>query len=174
MAYVTPYELTAIDIAAMRKADYIVLWYGTDGVGPHGLVHAVKRAPDKSASEPFPRDATHMLEAPIRTTYDYRDPEGSWRCVTSISLYHSQHCHASSVFRTLKVGDAIAFEFYPDGHSTDSMKEAGFHTDLLRLHVYRKGATVAVWDLKTETTNSQYRMCRPKTPQYRLVTSGEA
>lgn len=60
-----PYELTKMDISALKQADYIVAWLDRNGViGPK--FQAVKRAV-KSDSNPFATDMVHEIAAPIRS-----------------------------------------------------------------------------------------------------------
>jgi hypothetical protein len=166
----SPYELTKLDIAAIRHADYFVLWLDSHGVvGSH--VDFVKRAPDKSVANPYPVDLRHTLPAPIWVAYDYAAPSQSWSCCTSVYLYWSSLDSVTSALKTLRAGDSIAFEFYPDGHSNQYVRDAGLHTDFLRLRVYRKGEEVGCWEVSQSTCpDNSARMCKPIVKQYVLTT----
>lgn len=159
MSYIPPYELTKMDIAALRQADYIVAWLNSHGV-VGAKFEAVKRA-EKTEKSPFATDVRHEIAAPIRTVYDYRDQDAQWACCESVDLYPGQACQASSALATLRAGDAIALEFYPDGKSNDYVRAAGLHGDMFSLHVYRKGMKHATFVLRSSICpDNSARMCR--------------
>jgi hypothetical protein len=165
MTYVPPYELTKIDIAALRHADHIVAWLDCNGV-VGSKFEAVKRA-EKTEKNPFATDIRHEIPAPVRT-----HGNAAWSCVESVSLFPSQACQASSALATLRVGDAIALEFYPDSHTTQALREAGFHGDAFNLHIHRKGKLVATFELGSRTCqDNSARMCKQITKQYALITA---
>ena len=168
MTYVPPYELTKMDIAALKHADYIVAWLNSNGV-VGSRFDAVKRA-EKTDKNPFATDLRHEIAAPIRTVYDYRDADASWSCVESVQFYRSQACQASSIINTLRVGDAIALQFYPDAHTTEALREVGFHGDAFNMLVYRKGQHVATFELRAVIcADNTARMCKKISKQYRIV-----
>jgi hypothetical protein len=168
MTYVPPYELTKIDIAALRHADHIVAWLDCNGV-VGSLFEAVKRA-EKTEKNPFATDIRHEIPAPVRTVFDYRDENATWSCVESVTFYRSQACQASSALATLRAGDAIALQFYPDSHTTQALKEHGFHGDAWNLLVYRKDKLVATFELRSSICqDNSARMCKRITKQYALT-----
>lgn len=168
MTYVPPYELTKIDIAALRHADHIVAWLDCNGV-VGSKFEAVKRA-EKTEKNPFATDVRHEIAAPVRCHHDYRDENATWSCVESVSLFPSQACQASSALATLRVGDAIALEFYPDSDTTQALREHGFHGDVFNLHIHRKGKLVATFELGSCTSqDNSVRMCKRITTQYALT-----
>lgn len=159
MAYVPPYELTKMDIAALKHASYILICRHREP-DEESLFQAVKTF-EKSAKNPFEHREYHTIAAPVRGHYNYKTPEAQYRCVTSVTLYRSQHCAASSILATLRAGDEIALEFSPDGHSNDYVRTAGLHADVLYLHVYRKGVSHATFELESSICpDNSARMCR--------------
>jgi hypothetical protein len=168
MPYVPPYELTKMDIAALRQADHIVAWLNSNGV-VGAKFEAVKRA-EKTEKNPFATDVRHEIPAPIRTVYDYRDQDAQWACVESVTFYQSQACQASSVIATLRAGDAIALQFYPGAKTTEALRGHGFHGDQFNLLVYRKDKHVATFELSSSICqDNSARMCRKITKQYQLA-----
>jgi hypothetical protein len=168
MSYIPPYELTKLDIAALRQCDYIVAWLDRNGV-VGSRFEAVKRA-QKTEKDPFATDQAHEIAAPIRTVFDYRDENAVWSCCESVSLYRSQACQGSSIINTLRAGDAIALQFYPDSHTTQALREVGFHGDAFNMLVYRNGKHVATFELRsTICQDNSARMCRKVTKQYQLA-----
>jgi hypothetical protein len=163
-----PYELTKLDIAALRQADYIVAWLDCNGV-VGSKFQAVKRAV-KTEKNPFATDVVHEIAAPVRCRYDYRDENATWSCVESVTFYRSSPCPAGSAIATLRAGDAITLEFYPDSHTTQALREAGFHGDAFNLHIHRKDKHVATFELRSSICqDNTARMCKRK--QYALVTA---
>jgi len=168
MAYVPPYELTKLDVAALRKADYIVCWLNSHGV-VGSRFEAVKRA-EKTVANPFAVDVHHEIAAPVTCVRDWSNGNGEWACVESVTFYRSQVCHAASVIGTLRAGDAIKLQFYPDAHSSPVLKEAGFHGDQFNLVVYRAGKRHAIFELRSSICqNNSARMCRPVVRQYAIA-----
>jgi len=165
MAYVEPYILTKLDIAALRKADFLTVRFdGSDASKCEAFL--IKRAV-KSERDPFATDQYHAIAAPVRVYgFDYK-PEDVTRvqCWEMLWLYWSQGGHAESVLGTLRAGDAIKFEFYPDYHSNGYLAKAGLHGDALRLHVFRGDETlrklVATWELRSQCSpDNSARMCK--------------
>jgi len=174
--YEPPYELTKIDIAALRQADYLMI--GTHGASnysrqtkPDPVFRAGKRFP-KSEKNPYEHDVQHSVPAPIRCKYNYKTPDSEYHCAEYLSLFPDQKCDTSSILATLRAGDAIAIEFYPDHGTHDDLREGGFHCDAVQLLVYRKGSLHATFMLASRVNRSRYRMCReyPKSIEYSLVT----
>jgi hypothetical protein len=157
MLHLPPHELTALDVAALRKCDSLYVWRRNDDSG----VIANKRV-ERNAKDPFASDtARHAIEAPVRLKYDYRYDNSGANCSAHVSQYPTQKCHVSAIFATLRAGDGVAFEFYPDAHTNDYCAAAGLHADLLWMHVYRKGALLATWELGTSICpDNSARMCR--------------
>lgn len=131
------YELTKMDVAAIRACDSLTVRYSsTDGA----TVWVEKEIP-KTPANPFAQNATHALDAPV-SVYVYRGEDTSqWRAYGHTRIYRGQRCEARSALATLRVGDRISFEFAAGAHSTDAILAAGFYGDVLRLIVRRKGQT---------------------------------
>ncbi len=163
MTYVAPYELTKLDIAAIKQATYLVIANDrTKGEGP--LVQAVKEY-EKTEATPFPQSVYHTMPVPVSVQYQYKMPEAKYACVTSTHFYELDH--ASSVLATLRTGDAIAFLFYPDAHTNGYLEDAGLHGDILYLNVFRKGKQCARFELAhSNCRDNSARMCR-------LVSTGQ-
>ncbi len=157
MAYKAPYTLTKMDVAALRQADYVCVSYDSE---ESTRVRLIKRV-EKTERQPFAQDVEVYLDAPVIVQYCYDRDTSRAQCFGHVSLYQSQHCHASSVINTLRVGDGVVFSFYPDGHTTGSMEDAGLHGDMLKLTVYRNDKVIANWELATCTSKENTaRMCK--------------
>lgn len=130
------YELTKIDVAAMRQCDALTVNYARDG----GTVCATKEVA-KTERQPFAQDVSHYIDAPV-SIRTYRGEDISHvRAYGHVRQYHGQRCDARSIIATLRPGDRIAFEFCAGGHSTDAMLAADVHGDFLRIIIRRKGQT---------------------------------
>jgi hypothetical protein len=132
--------LTKTDIAAIRKADQISIHLNTPAY-PAGRVVLIKRKPYNAA--PFETDQEYSLEnceTRLETTRG-RDAleRGAASCFELVSIYHNQHTPVSSILKTLKAGDEIAFCFHPDYHTNGYVADAGLHADSLLLRVNRAG-----------------------------------
>ena len=153
--------LTKTDIAALRKADDLTVHLSSRT--PEGLVLAIKRK-HRSEQDPFAQDIEHVLTATAALD-GFRGQEqlknGGAEFFAMVGLYHGQHGHASSVFRTLRAGDEITFRFYPDAHTNGYCAMSGLHGDILCLDVRRHGKRVASWELTSSICPSNSaRMCR--------------
>jgi|SRR5215467_2152467 len=138
--FTSPYVLTKLDIVALRKMDTLLVAFQPNR-DEKTLVHCIKRA-DKSA-DPFAQEARHVIPAKVTCLGDFptRDVSRA-QCWAHVSVYPSQHCHASSLLATLRAGDAIAFDFQPDYHSNGYVARAGLHADVLLMYVYRGDETM--------------------------------
>jgi hypothetical protein len=153
--------LTKFDVAAIRHADALSVHLSSRN--PEGLVRAVKRH-QRTEKDPYAQDVAHTIDAAVVLDTMRGQEElknGQAQFFASVGLYHSQHCHASAVLRTLRAGDDISFRFYPDGHTNQYIAAAGLHGDLLKLQVRRNGKLIADWELTTSICpNNSARMCR--------------
>jgi hypothetical protein len=159
MPYLVPHILTKIDIAALKHADYLTVRFdGSDN--SKSAVSAIKRA-HKTEQDPFATDQYHTISAPIMVHgYDYK-PASHVTCWEMLSLYYAQGGHVESVIGTLRAGDGVRFEFYPDYHSNGYMAKAGLHGDALRLHVTRGDKRFATWELAAQgCPDNSARMCK--------------
>lgn len=153
------YELTKMDIAALRKADMLSVHL----VSGKQSVRAIKRA-ERTEKAPFAQDIEYAIGAEV--TLDYRaglDAEVNARCKCFglIWLYQSQLTHATSIINTLRVGDGVRFSFYPDGGSNGYLAGRGIHRDLLYIIVYRKGVKHAQFEIEDSTCpDNTARMCQ--------------
>lgn len=130
------YELTKLDIAALRACDTLSVQYAKDG----GTVYATKEIA-KTERNPFAQDVQHYMEAPVSVRVYRGEDTTDARAWGHMRLYRGQPCESRSALATLRAGDKIAFEFAAGAHSTDAILAAGFHGDTLRIRVRRKGQT---------------------------------
>lgn len=144
--------LTKTDIAALRKADDLVIHL--NAALPTGKVSAIKRKrlydPD-----PFAQDVYHTVTATVglEGSRGHKElAEGRVKAFAMIGLYHNQHTTASALLKQLKVGDEVWFSFWPDGHSNGYIAAAGLHADLLMMRVIRKGKVIGRWELTSSVT----------------------
>jgi hypothetical protein len=155
----TPYVLTKLDIAAMNKADYlsVMLKDGTPRV-------TVWKRHEKSEKDPFAQDVCHVIDAPIRVTNHASGTINSGRFYASMDFWRrTNDSHIAAVVSTLRAGDGISFEFYPDCHTTENLRTAGLHGDVLRLHVTR-GKHRHVFEIAQNTCpDNTARMCQGAT-----------
>lgn len=130
------YTLTAIDVAAMRQADRLVVAFNDhDNSLRKTSVRLVKDA-RRTDKTPFATDQEHeLVDCPIRVI-DRFDTKGVV-AFSHVSLFHTQHSPSSTIVRSLRVGDQIEFNFYPDCHTNGYVAAAGLHADVLLLYVYR-------------------------------------
>jgi hypothetical protein len=158
--YTVPYVLTKMDISAMRKADMLLVGLNHRAAG-ESLVKLVKTF-RPSDSCPFGHDAEYVIGAPVILRYGaYGDDTSHVHCWSHVSLYPDQQCTRSSILATLRAGDGIKFEFYPDHHTTQGLARAGFHGDAIRLLVYRGDKHVATFVLDQCTCpDNTARMCK--------------
>jgi len=155
-------RLTATDIKAIRLAASLTLRVESDGTQ---VAQLVKRPTDKDkATNPFVQDSFYTLPCGVRIDRDWKVDISEARAREYITLYRD--CHARSVLLTLKAGDIINFAFQPDYGSTEALKEAGFHVDVLTMSVARivkkHGEECyerfANFEIESRTTNSRWRM----------------
>lgn len=139
-----PYTLTKLDLAALKQADYLGVWYFGEENGRTNA-QAVKRA-NKTEKDPFATDAVHVITAPIRVrcyenTGLFAKDNDRISARAAVSFYHGNSdtdpTSASSVVRLLRAGDGIIFEFHADALTTTGLRDAGFHGDRLCLLVWR-------------------------------------
>jgi hypothetical protein len=154
------YELTKFDVAALAQCDTLSVHLSNSGGAEAPRVWATKRI-EKTERNPFAQDADHHMAVPVRINtglgYGHALDTAEARCWAYLTNYKSTECHVASVLRTLRAGDAIAFEFYPDSGSTRALAQSGFHGDSLRLIVERKGR-------KDGATRDLFEMCRSVAP----------
>lgn len=155
-------SLTKDDIHAIRHADTLVIHLGHPSVGEKGLVRLIKKKRMFNA-KPFEQDQEYVLDnakVVMETSRGQAALEsGQAKCFGYVTIYHSQRTPASSILKTLKVGDLITFSFYPDAHSNDYVRKAGLHADALYLHVVRNGKRQS-WELDVSICpNNTARMC---------------
>jgi hypothetical protein len=162
--------LTKLDIAAIRKADDLVVHLNAQY--PDGVVRLIKRVrPD--LKNPFAHDVEHKIESAKVELSGHRGRDGlangSVKCFAMIGLYHGMCEHASGVMKTLRAGDEVTFKFYPDAHTNGYLSACGLHGDALYLQVRRKGKTIAKWHLdESICPPNSARMCSgvPKSEHY--------
>lgn len=158
----TPYELTKLDIAAIRHADYLHVVYDAPKNlnGDTCRVRATKRR-EPTERDPFAHDVDHYIAAPVIVYQNWKTDISAARCSSLVYLYPDQITHAGSVLRTLRAGDAIAFRFWPDALPNGNVKGAGLHADVLYLLVYRNCKQVAEYKLDVSVCeDNTARMCR--------------
>jgi hypothetical protein len=130
--------LTKTDIAAIRKADQISIHLNERN--PAGRVVLIKRK--KYNAAPFETDQEYPLDSEVRLeTTRGRDAleRGAATCFELVYIYHNQNTPVSSILKTLRAGDEIAFCFHPDYHTNGYVADAGLHADSLLLRVNRNG-----------------------------------
>jgi hypothetical protein len=165
------YTLTKMDVAAIRACDSIsVRLSATD----QNSVYLTK---DKQRTErdPFACDVQHYMDAPVSVRV-YRSEDTTHASAWGHArLYKGQRCEARSILATLRVGDAISFEFCAGGHSTDAMVDAGIHGDFLRIVIRRKGQTDYANDdtftLASRVGTTGHRMVTGLIPRVEKVTA---
>lgn len=154
----TDQPLSKIDVAAIRKCDWLtVRYYAQPSASRTSQIEAWKRA-EKTERDPFAQDVVHIVPASVTIRHDYSRISSSAECVAVIWPYSEGHVR--SIIDTLRAGDQIELQFYPDGHSSPALLKAGFHADLLSLSVRRNDKRVASFDLTVELSNNTWRMCR--------------
>ena len=140
----TGYILTRIDIAALLKADRMVVHYNGGNV-TESRIYAVKQK-RPSETDPFATDVTYNLSIPIDITgYGYNglhstylEPEQKLKikAFAMTNFYHGQCTEESTIIRMLRAGDDVRLEFCAscnNGH----LDQNGLHHDKLFLHVNR-------------------------------------
>lgn len=137
--------LTKLELAALRQCDALCVHLSKDFTA----VRAIKRNP-KTEKEPFAQDQEQLITADVglETLRGREELEsGRVKCFAHISLYPNQKHTSWLILQTLRVGDELTFNFYPDAHTNGYIAAAGLHGDALYLNVRRKGKTVARWSL---------------------------
>jgi hypothetical protein len=128
--------LTKTDIAAIRKADQIAIHLNSDH--PAGRIRLIKRKPYNAT--PFESDQEYQLEnaeARIETIRGHEALKNGASCFELVYIYHDQNTSVSSILKTLREGDEIAFCFSPDYHTNGYVADAGLHADALLLRIRR-------------------------------------
>jgi hypothetical protein len=161
-------KLTKFDIAAIRKADALVIHLSKHN--SDGLVRLIKHA-DRSV--PFAQDQEHVLPAEVRL-HGFRGQDelkaGTASFVAHASVYWNQKGHVESILKSIREGDEIRFKFYPDAHSNGYLAMSGLHADVLFLAIDREGKRIAEYELIVSACPSNSaRMCRglPDSESYR-------
>lgn len=156
------YALTKLDILALQQADYLTVLL-TDGVGRVMLSKQTK----KSQKNPFEQTGAHTLDAPIYVT-NAGSQQG--RFYSSLNFDRAfYNTHIAAVAAQLRAGDQIHFEFYADYLTSEVMKKAGLHADVLRLHV-RRGRRLFVFEIDHVTApDGAARMVQATRKDYSLT-----
>jgi hypothetical protein len=155
------YQLTKMDIAAIRKADLLSVSLN----GTETRVTAIKEH-RPTESDPFARDAEYRIEVSVESY----SPSQSQKCFALLHLYRDMDCHPSAILSLLRVGDSIRFQFYPDAHTTENLKNAGIHGDVLRLIIERGKARLCFEIASSHCPDNSARMCREQSYQYSLAS----
>jgi hypothetical protein len=104
-----------------------------------------------------------LIETPVSCRGNQRVQEAlanGAHCFASVSFYHSQNTHESCIIKSLREGDEVTFEFYPDCHSNGYVAKAGLHADALFLRVTR-GKNQFRYELdQSICPDNSARMCR--------------
>lgn len=165
--------LTKTDIAAFRKADQISVHLNERN--PLGRVTLIKRKPYNAA--PFETDQEYPLENCEVRIESTRGREalasGAARCFELVYIYHSQNTPVSSILKTLRAGDEIAFCFAPDHCTNGYVADAGLHADALLLRVNR-GNKYFTFELEVSIgPDNSARMCFgvPKDSSYERMAA---
>jgi hypothetical protein len=131
--------LTKDDITAFRKADQMAVHLSSDH--PNGLVRLIKRKPYNAG--PFEDDKEYRVTTVKVQMETFRGNEalaaGTAKCFELVSFYHDQGTPASSIIKTLRIGDDVTLSFYPDCHSNGYVAAQALHADCLYLRVRRDG-----------------------------------
>lgn len=85
----------------------------------------------------------------MQSRWDATDRYAMARAFALVSNYANQHTPEASAIATLRVGDAIAWEFAPDAGSNGYAAAADLHIDELILRVRRGDKAVASWIMET-------------------------
>ena len=165
------YPVTKSDLIAIQKGDRLIVKLDSRD-NTEGLVYVKKE--NRQAENPFDREQTYTIPAPVTQHYTYDSPKPSWfQYFEMMSLYAAQGCHVTSVFSMLRPGDEITFHFYPDAASNGYAAKANVHGDQLYLYVARKvGAKIKRFEFILSTgicPENSARMCQgaPSTSWYK-------
>jgi hypothetical protein len=147
--------LTKTDIAAIRKADDLIVRIDNNTGKSVGKVQLVKRK-GLYNKDPFAQDMYHELTATVGMESLAGDREftsGNVSAFAMVGIYHDQYTDTSAMLKSLKVGDEVRFTFWPDAHSNGYVAAAGLHADVLYMRVYRKGKSRPVkWEIYSSIT----------------------
>lgn len=140
MSTITPTEgLTKEDVSYLRRADDV---YAINIEGQNYL-RAVKRG---RWDDQF--DSDKRVDIPV-------EGNGSNGWFTSGWDFP---------WRTLRVGDSVRLEWFPDAHRNESLRDVGLHADVLYVHV-RRGKSWARYIAGTQVCpDNSARMCRGAAP----------
>jgi hypothetical protein len=135
------YQLTKLDVAALRKADRLYVAFN----GPRPELTRLEAIKENRPSK-YAQELRHEIKIPATvcgygfhgSLSSYLTEEEQSRVVASafIYLYHSQCTEASTIINLLKAGDLVRLQFVAD-NNTDGMRAAGLHSDALQLLVTR-------------------------------------
>lgn len=143
--------LTKDDIHAIRKADDICIHLNARN--PEGLVRLIKRKPYNA--KPFDCDQEHVLPATVRMA-----TRVTAECFAMTNAKF-ESSGVGSILKTLRAGDELRFQFWPDAQGNQYTKDAGLYADSVYLDVIRDGKRVARWDIDSSITpDNSARMCR--------------
>jgi hypothetical protein len=146
------YQLTKLDVAALRKADRLYVAFN----GPKPELTRLEAVKENRPTEtdPYPQDLCHEIKIPVTvcgygfhgSLSSYLTEEEQSRVVAStfIYLYHSQCTAASTIINLLKAGDLVRLQFVADNNS-EVMRSAGMHSDVLQLFVARGSKQMVFW-----------------------------
>lgn len=159
-----PYLLTKLDIAALQQADYLTVML-TNGVSRVLVGQQVK----ETLKRPFTQDGVHQIEAPIHVT---NSGNAQGRFYASMNFDRRfRDTHISAVTAQLRVGDAISFQFYADYLTSEVIRTAKLHADVLRLQV-RRGKRLFIFEIDHVIAPSgAARMCEAAYKELSLVTA---
>ena len=150
------YQITKIDIAALRKADRISFLREDSGT----RISMVKKAGDPTEANPFPQDVHYNVACDARIA-DYTG-----------SMWGRQHdcyraaCHTTSaqldeewqtVASLLKPGDELTLAWVA-GNDSPALREKGVIIDELRLNVSRDGKRLVFLLARETSINDRWRM----------------
>jgi len=157
--------LTKLDIAAIRKADTLVIHLNK--ANPQGTVRCVKRA--DYTIDPYAKDQSYSLDCDVVLRHVYGATtsvtDTDIACFGHVSIYSGQRCPVYCMLETLKEGDELTFSFYADAHSNGYIAKAGLHADVLNLLVRRPlkdgKSRYYTWELNVSICpENSARMCR--------------
>lgn len=145
--------VTKQDTQAIRMASSCVISLDASG----GYCEMICETP---AMEPLTHQRRHRINCEIVVCGNHKLRAG-WRFCNVALLYYSTISEQRTILNTIRTGDRVRFEFYPDGHSNDYTRSAQLHADILRMHLFRKGTFVGmhVFDSAITPDNSA-RMCQ--------------
>lgn len=131
----TQNALTREDVSYLRRADDV---YAIN-VGGHNYLRCIKRA---SYSDAF--DTDKRVDIPVLGN-------GADGYFTSAWEFP---------WHTLRAGDQVRFNWYPDAHTNENLRGVGFHADVLYVDIIR-GKTSARYVAGTSVgPDDSARMCR--------------